>query len=96
MLKTFIRPKARNDIKEIWHYTYINWGEKQADNYAHTIGQAINGMPENPEIGNNIDNIRKGYRLYHFKHHLIIYRISSTVIEVVRVLGENMEIKRHL
>ena len=53
-------------------------------------------MPENPEIGNNIDNIRKGYRLYHFKHYLVIYRLSSTVIEIVRVLGENLEIKLHL
>jgi toxin ParE1/3/4 len=96
MLKTFIRPQARNDIKKIWRYTYNNWGKKQADSYAHAIAQAINEMPENPEIGSNVDNIRKGYRLYHFKHHLIIYRLSSTVIEVVRVLGENMEIKIHL
>ena len=96
MLKIFIRPQARNDIKKIWRYTYNNWGEKQADNYAHAIGQAVHEMPENPEIGNNIDNIRKGYRLYHFKHHLIVYRLSSAVIEVVRVLGENMEIKLHL
>ena len=95
MLKISIRPQARNDIKKIWRYTYNNWGEKQADSYAYAIGEAINVMPENPEIGNNIDNIRKGYRLYHFKHHLVIYRLSSTVIEIVRVLGENMEIKLH-
>ena len=96
MLKIFIRPEARNDIKKIWRYTYNNWGEKQADSYANAIGLTINAMPENPEIGNNIDNIRKDYRLYHFKHHLIIYRLSSTTIEIVRVLGENMEINLHL
>ena len=96
MLKTLIRPQARNDIKKIWRYTYNNWGVKQADSYVNAIGQAINAMPENPEIGNKIDNARKGYRVYHFKHHLIIYRPSSTVIEIVRVLGENMEIKLHL
>ena len=96
MLKISIRPQARNDIKKIWRYTYNNWGEKQADSYAYAIGEVINVMPENPEIGNNIDNIRKGYRLYHFKHYLVIYRLSSTVIEIVRVLGENLEIKLHL
>ncbi|MBN4063816.1 type II toxin-antitoxin system RelE/ParE family toxin [Cardiobacterium sp. AH-315-I02] len=96
MLTVLIRPLARNDIKKIWRYTYNNWGEKQADFYANALGQAIEEMIENPEIGNSIEHIRKGYRLYHFKHHFVIYRLSLTVIDVVRVLGENMDIKRHL
>lgn len=96
MRKIFIRPGARNDIKKIWHYTYQNWGEQRADIYADSLGQAINEIPENPEIDSSIEHVRQGYRLYHFKHHLIIYRMTSTVIDIVRVLGESMEIKRHL
>ena len=96
MRKLVIRPSARNDIKKIWHYTYNNWGEQQADIYTQSLRLAINEMPENPETGSSIEHIRKGYRLYHFKHHLVIYRLTSTVIDIVRVLGENMEIKRHL
>ncbi len=53
-------------------------------------------MTENPEIGNSIEHVRKGYRLYHFKHHFVIYRLSPTVIDVVRVLGEKMDIKQRL
>ncbi|VAW45622.1 hypothetical protein MNBD_GAMMA04-2164, partial [hydrothermal vent metagenome] len=49
-----------------------------------------------PEIGSSIKYVRQGYRLYHFKHHLIIYCMTSTVIDIVRVLGENMDVKRHL
>jgi toxin ParE1/3/4 len=96
MHKILIRPAARNDIKKIWHYTYKNWGEQQADTYTFSLGQAINEIPENPEIGSSIEHVRKGFRLYHFKHHFVIYRMSSTVIDIVRVLGENMEVKRHL
>ncbi len=96
MHKLVIRPSARNDIKKIWHYTNNNWGEQQADIYTQSLGLAINEMPENPEMGSSIEHIRKGYRLYHFKHHFVIYRLTSTVIDIVRVLGENMEIKRHL
>ena len=66
MRKILIRPGARNDIKKIWHYTYSNWGEKQADTYTNSLGQAINEIPENPEIGGNIERVRQGYRLYHF------------------------------
>jgi len=33
MHKLLIQPRARSDIKNIWHYTYKSWGEQQADNY---------------------------------------------------------------
>ena len=61
MLKISIRPHARNDIKKIWRYTHDNWGSKQADLYANALGKAIEEMAENPEIGNSIGYIRKGY-----------------------------------
>ncbi len=96
MLEIVIRPRARSDIKKIWRYTYDTWGEKQADVYTDALGQAIEEMTENPEMGNSIEHIRKGYRLYHFKHHFVIYRLSSTVLDVVRILAEKMDIKRHL
>ncbi len=96
MHELVIRPSARDDIKKIWRYTYKNWGEQQADFYAQSLGSTIDKMPENPEMGIDIGHIQKDYRLYHFKHHFVIYRLTSTVIDIVRVLGESMEIKRHL
>ena len=96
MRKILIRPTARNDIKKIWRYTYKNWGEQQADTYTNSLGQAIDEIPENPEIGGSIEHVLQGYRLYHFKDHLIIYRVRPTVIDIVRVLGESMDVKRHL
>ncbi len=59
-------------------------------------GEAINAIPVNPEIGSSIEYIRKKYRLYHFKHHFVIYRMTSTTIDIVRVPGESMANKRHL
>jgi len=96
MRKLVVRPGARNDIKKIWLYTYKNWGEQQADIYTQSLGSAIDEMPENPEVGIDIGHIQKDYRLYHFNRHFVIYRLTSTVIDIVRVLGESMEIKRHL
>ena len=96
MHKLLIRPRARSDIKNIWRYTHKNWGEQQADNYTESLDLAINEMLENPEMGISIEHIRKGYRLYHFKHHFVVYHLTSSVIDIVRVLGESMNIKRHL
>ncbi len=53
-------------------------------------------MLKNPEMGISIERIRKGYRLYHFKHHFVVYHLTPTVVDIVRVLGESMNIKRHL
>jgi len=96
MHKIQIRPRARKNIKEIWRYTYKKWGEQQADVYTNELGQAIDSLIDNPEIGLSIDYIRQGYRLSHVKHHYIIYRLTPTLIDIVRVLGESMDIKRHL
>ncbi|MFT6791577.1 MAG: toxin ParE1/3/4 [Cellvibrionaceae bacterium] len=60
------------------------------------IGHAIEAMLDNPKIGINIDYIRQGYRMYHHQHNLIIYRLTATTIKIVRVLGEKMDVKRHL
>lgn len=96
MLKILTKPRAKNDIKKIWRYTYDKYGEKQADDYTNQLGQAINAMVVNPMLGIAIDYVKKGYRQYHFKHHLVIYRLTQKSIEVVRILGENMDASRHL
>ncbi len=76
MLKILIRPKAREDLKKIWHYTYQNWEEKQANNYTRGLSETINRMIDNPRIEASIDDVKEGYRLYHAKHHLVIYRLT--------------------
>lgn len=96
MLEIKIRPLARKDIKSIWHYTYKNWGIRQADYYSEHMGEAIKSLTSNPKIGISIDQIRDGYRMYHHEHHLIVYQEFADSVEVVRVLGENMDPERYL
>ena len=70
MRKILIRPAARNDIKKIWRYTYKNWGEQQADTYTNLLGQAIDEIPENPDIGGSIE-------------HVIYKDIDSTILNII-------------
>ncbi len=44
MYKVNIRPEAKQDIKNIWQYTFKTWGEKQADIYTTELGVAINSL----------------------------------------------------
>ena len=96
MHKILIRPEAKKDIKRIWNYTFKTWGEKQADKYTLELGQAIDSLIDNPEIGFTIDHIRDGYRLYQFRHHFVIYTLSPNEINITRVLGESTYIEQHL
>jgi toxin ParE1/3/4 len=96
MHKVIIRPRAKWDLKKIWRYTYKNWGVSQADTYAAILEQAIITIPENPQIGMSINTFRKDYRQYPVKHHLIIYRLTNTHVEIIRVLGETMKVLSHI
>jgi len=90
MHKIGIRPEAKRDIKNIWHYTFETWGEKQADIYTTELGLAIDSLLENPEIGPTINHVKNGYRMYRYRHHFIIYTLSPIEISITRILGENM------
>ena len=96
MYKILIKPLARNDIKGIWRYTYNNWGIGQADSYTKELGAAIESLVTNPKIGFAIDNIRIGYRVFRFKHHLVVYYLADELIEINRVLGEKMDPRIHI
>jgi toxin ParE1/3/4 len=34
-------PRGERDLREIWRYTFENWGERQADIYLRKIDAAI-------------------------------------------------------
>ena len=96
MISLKIRPLARSDIKKIWYYSYKNWGKEQADKYTLDLGKGMENLVSNPEKGRLIDGIKNDYRLLTILEHCVVYRFASTEIDVVRVLGKRMDIKRHL
>lgn len=95
MLTVHIQVLAERDIKNIWLYSFKNWGEAQADKYYDELSKAMNLIAENPHIGIACDYIRKGYRQLHVNRHMIFYRLTAKKIRIVRVLGENMNFPQH-
>ena len=99
---------AAADYREILRWTDKNFGAAQARIYADTLasalralgaGPAIIGVGERPEIGSGImtlhvaRNGRKG-------RHLVMFRVGRDqerkVIDVLRLLHDNMDLARHL
>lgn len=96
MRKIHIQSKAKQDLKNIWLYSFKNWGLEQADSYFDELNSAISLIAENPKLGFACDDLREGYRQFQVNHHLVFYRVTATKIQIVRVLHESMNYIAHL
>lgn len=92
-----LRPKARQDLADIWHYTLDTWGEQQAENYIRDLNDGFYQLVNAPNTGRDCGHIREGYRKYPVGRHVIFYRlVSESDIEIVRILHERMDPEQHL
>jgi toxin ParE1/3/4 len=91
-----ISKKAVSDLEEIWLYTVEKWSIEQADRYYSLIFDEIDFICRNVSTGKSMDHVRKGYRASKVKSHLIFYRVTDNVIEIVRILHERMNIDNRL
>ena len=97
MPEILIRPRAREDLKTIWRYSFQQWGERQADRYLQQLDNGIRSLVDLPDIGVPCDHIRAGYRKLQVNRHLIFYRHRRDQrIEIVRVLHQAMDVQSHL
>ena len=88
-----LTPKARADLDSIWEYTAQQWGVDQAETYAASLGKTMQLLVENPGLGTRIDHIKNGYRKFPAASHLLIFKVTPTIFEVVRVLHKSMDIE---
>jgi len=88
--------RAQDDFEDIILYTEQTWGEKQADEYASVIRRALQSLKQNPRMGHSRSELRPGYRCFHAGRHLILYRIEASIVYVVSILHERMDVRIHL
>jgi len=93
-----VSKKADSDLLEIRNYTQEKWGIAQRDKYLDGINTRFKQLAENPDFPTAIDigHIQSGYFSLQINEHFIIYRKYSYGVRIVRVLGQVMDIKRHL
>ena len=59
MRKIHTQALAKKDLKNIWLYSFNNWGEVQANTYFDELNAAFALIAENPEMGFACDSIRE-------------------------------------
>lgn len=89
--------EALDDIQNIWDYTTYQWSISQAEKYFNIISTTIQLIASNPKLfGRFYTKLGKGIRGYRAGKHIILYRVVSEGIEVVRIVHGSMNITHHL
>ena len=94
MRRIIISKKAREDLINIWRYTYAEWGEEQAKTYHSILDRSFQRLAENPLIGRSRPELGFSYdlRTFRINQHIVVYTLSEQSIKLVRVLHKSMDI----
>jgi toxin ParE1/3/4 len=96
---------AELDFANILKWTTENFGARQAWIYRDTLVRAIGELANGPDVAGSKarDEIKPGLRTLHIARHgrrgvhLLLYRVvAGRIIEIGRILHDQMELQRHL
>ncbi len=94
MVKILKSEISKQDIKDIWKYSFDNWGVKQADKYVIDLYKSFDTIARYPRISKEYLNFSPKLRIYRHKHHLIIYNVNENDnIYILRILYKTMDIE---
>jgi len=78
---------AKEDLRRIYRYGVIKFGEAQADLYYDTMFNHFEQIADNPYLYQAVDPIRKGYRRSVCGVDSIFYRVVDDTVEIISILG---------
>lgn len=81
-----LRPRAEEDLDDIWAYTVDIWSEAQAVDYLSGMDAALKLLAEFPEMARLRQEFTPPMRIHPYRKHLIIYVAEDSFIDVVRVV----------
>lgn len=89
--------KAVEDLAGIWSYTVDTWSENQADQYFQMLLDSFQDIATGRVIGKHYDGILQSLQGKKAGKHIIFYRkVDSDVVEIVRILHEQMDMKNRI
>ena len=93
MQKYTLTRKARADLKYIARFTWSRWGREQGVKYLTLLDEGFRRLGETPLLGRDCSDIRSGYRKLPVGGHVIYYRLTDGMIEIVRILHGSMDVE---
>lgn len=95
-MKWRISSPARRDLDGVWAYTTSTWSVEQADCYIDLLTTRMVWLSRNETLWQKRDDIRDGLFSYTEGRHVTLFERTSSILSVVRVLHERMDVVRHV
>ena len=73
-----LSPAAKSDLDGIWDY--------MAATYVRGLGETLTMLVRHPEMARERKEIDPPVRLHPYRSHLIIYRVESEYLTVIRIV----------
>ncbi|MEM7620008.1 MAG: type II toxin-antitoxin system RelE/ParE family toxin [Pseudomonadota bacterium] len=87
---------AQEDLDYLYEDGILRYGLKQADHYYDGLIDRFHFLADNPQIGYNSFDLAPNLQRFPYERHMIFFMSTDTGILIVRVLGDEMDFKRHL
>ena len=95
MARIVRRPRARQDLSEIWRYIADDSGEPRADKYLRRLNDVITYVAQQPLMGYARPEIQEeGIRSFVAESHVIFYIALADGIELVRVIHGSQDLEK--
>jgi toxin ParE1/3/4 len=88
------RPRALQDLIEIWRYIAGESGEPRADKYLRRLNDVITYLAQQPLIGRARPEIQEGIRSFVAESHVIFYIDLLDGMELVRIIHGSQDIEK--
>ena len=94
MARIVRRPRARQDLIEIWRYIAGESGEPRADKYLRRLNDVITYVAQQPLMGRTRPEIQEeGIRSFVAESHVIFYIALLDGMELVRVIHGSQDLE---
>lgn len=87
-----VTPRARADLVAIARYTRDVWGMAKRDAYLRRLTARFDWLSRNPELGRPRPELMENVRSFPEGAHLIVYRQTGEIIEILGVPHKSMDI----
>lgn len=81
-----LRPKAEQDLEEIWDFTVATWSLARAEAYLGGLQQVFDLLCVHPDMAKPQEGLSPPVRLHPYRLHLVIFATDEAVLEVIRVV----------
>lgn len=94
--KINLKPKAYEDLENIYKYSVLNFAEARAIKYIRELDQSFTDISKGESIGKSCDHIKLNLLKFNINSHVIFYRFNQNITEIIRILHQKQDYPRHL